>query len=404
MKFHYQARNKNGELQVGFVEAPTREQAANILTSHELFVLSIESAEKRGMRDSVLGFINRVKQKDVMVFARQLATLVESEVPLGDALHTLQKQITNPVLKEVAFQLFQDVESGLAFSQALNKHREVFSDFFVSMVRSAEVTGRLEQALVFLADYLEKETQWRSKITSALIYPIILLVLFAVVGSIMVAVVFPKIESVFVESNITLPIFSRVVFSIGQFITSWWWVIILGIMGLVFVIMDYVRSDEGKAIMGDVVLRLPVFGKLFQRIYITRFAQSFSVLIQGGIPVIQAIEIAGDTITNVVYKDVFHRIADGVREGALFSQQLLMYPRLFPEMVGQMTAIGETTGRLDAIMLKIADFYGREADAMLSNLSELLQPILVMIMGILVAVLFASILTPIYNLAQSFTL
>jgi len=172
----------------------------------------------------------------------------------------------------------------------------------------------------------------------------------------------------------------------------------------IFIAFDYIRSDEGKAVLGEITLRLPVFGKLFKKIYITRFAQSFSVLIQGGIPVTQAIEIAGDTISNAAYKDAFRHIAQGVREGGLFSQLLLSYTKFFPEMVGQMTAIGETTGRIDAIMLKIADFYGREANNMLGNLSELLQPVLVAIMGILVAVLFASILTPIYNLAQSFTM
>lgn len=404
MKFKYQARNKNGELQVGFVEAPSKEAAVGILTRHELFVLSIESEEKGGLRNTVLNLVNRVKVKDIMIFTRQLATLIESEVPLGDALHILHKQITNPVLQEVVFQLFQDIESGLALSQALERHKDVFSDFFVNMIRSAEVTGRLEQSLLFLADYLEKESQWRGKLTNALIYPIILLVLFLVVGGIMVAVVFPKIEAVFTESNVQMPVFSQIVFSLGTFVAQWWWLLLLGLGVLLFISFDYFRSNEGKAVLGEISLRLPIFGKLFRKIYITRFAQSFAVLIQGGIPVTQAIEIAGDTISNAAYKDVFHRIADGVREGGLFSQLLLSYSRFFPEMVGQMTAIGETTGRLDSIMLKIADFYGREANNMLENLSELLQPMLVAIMGILVAVLFASILTPIYNLAQSFTM
>ncbi len=404
MKFKYQARNKNGELQVGMVEAANRDAATQVLTRHELFVLSIESAESSGLRGTVFNFVNRVKRKDIMVFARQLATLVESEVPLGDALNVLQRQITNPVLKEVTIQLYQDIQAGLSFSQALDKHRDVFSDFFVSMVHSAEVTGRLEQALVFLADYLEKEAQWQSKITSALIYPIILLVLFIIVGGIMVAVVFPKIQATFVESGVDMPVFSKVVFSLGGFIAQWWWILLLGIFGAVFVAVDYLRSEEGKTVVGEIVLRLPIFGKLFRKIYITRFSQSFAVLIQGGIPVTQAIEIAGDTIANVAYKEAFHAIADGVREGALLSQLLLANPKLFPDMVGQMTAIGETTGRLDAIMLKIADFYGREADSMLGNLSELLQPLLVAIMGVLIATLFASILTPIYNLAQTFSM
>ncbi len=404
MKFKYQARNKNGELQVGMVEASNRDTAVQILSHHELFVLSIESAESSGLRGTVFNFINRVKRKDIMVFARQLATLVQSEVPLGDALNLLQRQVTNPVLKEVTIQLYQDIQAGLSFSQALDKHRDVFSDFFISMVHSAEVTGRLEQALIFLADYLEKEAQWQGKITSALIYPVILLILFVIVGGIMVAVVFPKIEATFVESGVQMPVFSRVVFSLGGFLAQWWWILLLGIFGAVFIAMDYFRSEEGKTVLGEITLRLPIFGKLFRKIYITRFSQSFAVLIQGGIPITQAIEIAGDTISNVAYKEAFRSIADGVREGALFSQLVLANPKLFPDMVGQMAAIGETTGRLDVIMLKIADFYGREADSMLSNLSELLQPLLVAIMGVLIATLFASILSPIYNLAQSFTM
>jgi type IV pilus assembly protein PilC len=404
MKFKYQARNKNGELQVGIVDAPSKDAAVGVLNSHELYVLSMESQETKGLRNTVFNLVNRVKTKDVMVFARQLATLVESEVPLGDALRILQRQVSNPILREVTLQLFQDIESGLALSQALDRHKDVFSDFFVSMVRSAEVTGRLEQSLLFLADYLEKEAEWKGKIINALIYPVILLVLFLVVGGIMVVVVFPKIQSVFVESNVQMPIFSRIVFSAGGFVAQWWWLLLLGLGMFIFIAFDYIRSDEGKAVLGEITLRLPVFGKLFKKIYITRFAQSFSVLIQGGIPVTQAIEIAGDTISNAAYKDAFHHIAQGVREGGLFSQLLLSYTKFFPEMVGQMTAIGETTGRIDAIMLKIADFYGREANNMLGNLSELLQPVLVAIMGVLVAVLFASILTPIYNLAQSFTM
>lgn len=404
MKFKYQARNKSGELQVGMVEAPNRDSAVQVLTGHELFVLSIESAENVGLRGTIFNFVNRVKSKDIMVFARQLATLVQSEVPLGDALNLLQRQVTNPVLKEVTIQLYQDIQAGLSFSQALDKHRDVFSDFFVSMVRSAEVTGRLEQALIFLADYLEKEAQWQGKITSALIYPIILLVLFIIVGGVMVAVVFPKIEATFVESGVEMPVFSKVVFSLGGFIAQWWWLLAIGIFGAIFIAMDYFKSKEGRAVLGEITLRLPIFGKLFRKIYITRFSQSFAVLVQGGIPITQAIEIAGDTISNLAYREAFHSIANGVREGALLSQLLLANPKLFPDMVGQMTAIGETTGRLDAIMLKIADFYGREADSMLGNLSELLQPLLVAFMGVLIATLFASILTPIYNLAGSFTM
>jgi type IV pilus assembly protein PilC len=402
MKFKYQARNKNGELQVGFVDAASKDAAVSVLTSHDLFVLSIASAERRGLQDSAFRFINRVKLKDLMIMTRQLATLIESELPLGDALKILHQQTRNVLLKEAVFGIYQDVESGLSLSQALERQRPIFSDFYVSMIRSAEVTGRLEQSLQFMALYLEKEVQWKGKVTNAMIYPAVLVVLFIVVMFLMVVLVFPKIEPIFAESNLELPMISKIVFSFGKFAVSWWWAMLLVVIGSVFILIDYFRSQEGKAVGGQLLLQLPIFGKLYSKMYITRFSQSLSVLIKGGIPVTQAIEVAGDTIDNVVYRELFSEMARQVREGALFSQSLLARERFFPPMVGQMVAVGETTGRLDEMMLKIADFYEKEVNDIVGNLSELIQPILITVIGGLVGVLFASILMPIFNLAQSF--
>jgi type IV pilus assembly protein PilC len=402
MKFKYQARNKTGELQVGFVEGPTKEVVASILTTHELFVLSLESAEKKGVRDKFFGFFNRVKIKDLMVFTRQLATLLESEMPLNSALQSLYQQTPKPALKESVFQILQDVESGLSLSQAFERQHPIFSDFYVNMVRSAEVTGRLEEAMVFLASYIEREAKWKGKISTAMIYPAVLLALFVVVAGIMVAVVFPKIQPVFEESNVQLPFISQALLSSGSFITQWWWVVILIVAGVIFVVVDYFKSNEGKAVGNQIILVLPVFGELFRKIYIARFAQSLSVLIKGGIPITQSIEIASSTIGNVVYEEVLKSVAEGVREGSLFSNLLSSYPKYFPLMVGQMAAIGETTGRVDEMMSRIADFYDNEVNDMMANLSELIQPMLILIIGVLVGLLFASILLPIYNLAQSF--
>jgi type IV pilus assembly protein PilC len=401
-KFKYQARNKTGELQVGFVEGPTKESAANTLTSHELFILSLESAEKKRVSQKLFGFLNRVKVKDLMVFTRQLSTLLESEMPLNSALQSLYQQTQNTALKEAVFQILQDVESGLALSQAFERQKPIFSDFYVSMVRSAEVTGRLEEAMIFLASYIEREAKWRGKILTAMIYPAVLLALFVVVAGIMVAIVFPKIQPVFEESNVKLPWISQMLLSSGKFVTDWWWVVILIIAGIIFVIVDYFKSKEGKAVGNQIILVLPVFGELFRKIYIARFAQSLSVLIKGGIPITQAIEIASSTMGNVVYDEILKSIAEGVREGALFSNLLASYPKYFPIMVAQMAAVGETTGRVDEMMNRVADFYDNEVNDMMANLSELIQPILILIIGVLIGLLFASILLPIYNLAQSF--
>jgi len=402
MKFKYQARNKTGELQVGFVEAPTKEGAMNILTSHELFILSLESAEKKSIFDSLTQVFRRVKIKDLMVFTRQLATLLESEMPLNSALESLYQQTSNPILKEAVFQILQDVESGLSFSQALERQYPIFSEFYVSMIRSAEVTGRLEEAMSFLAFYMEREAKWRGKIVNALIYPAILLGLFFVVAGIMVTIVFPKIQPVFTESNVQLPLATKIIFYGGQLISDWWWIVLLVIGGIIFILVDYFKSAEGKAVGNQLVLIMPIFGELFKKIYIARFCQSLSVLIKGGIPITQAIEIASSTINNLVYEEVLNKIAQGVRDGALFSQLLLENTKYFPILVSQMAAVGETTGRIDEMMAKIADFYDSEVNDMMANLSELIQPILILIIGVLVAILFASILLPIYNMAQTF--
>jgi len=402
MKFKYQARNKNGEMQVGNVEAPTKDAALSILLNHDLFVLSIQSEKRSGFSKRLSDIFNRVKTKDLMVFTRQLATLIESELPLDNALRTLHQQTTNPILKEAVFQVARDVESGLALSQALERQKPIFSDFYVSMIRSAEVTGRLEEAMVFLAGYMEKEAEWKSRITNAMIYPALLLGIFLIVALVMVVVVFPKITPVFEESNVELPLVSKLLLGAGQFVLNWWWVLILLVAGIGFVIVDYFRSNEGKAVGGQILLGMPVLGDLFRKMYIARFAQSMNVLIRGGIPLTQSIEIAASTIGNVVYEEALMSVASGVREGALLSQLIMSYQKYFPTMVGQMTAVGETTGRIDEMMGKISTFYEAEVNDMMSNLSELLQPILILVIGVGVALLFASILLPIYNLAQSF--
>jgi type IV pilus assembly protein PilC len=402
VKFQYQARNQQGQLQVGNVEAPDKKAAVQILTGHNLYVLSIESAKQQSISERVVRAFNRVKAKDLMVFTRQLATLIESEMPLDNALQSLYRQTKNTLLKESIFGIIQDIESGLSLSQALERQKPIFSEFYVSMIRSAEVTGRLEEAMQFLADYMEKEAQWRSKMVSALIYPIILLALFIVVALVMVVVVFPKIAPVFQESGVELPFITTALLSSGQFILQWWWVFVLVLIGFVFIAIDYLKSREGRAVMSQFILVMPVFGTLFKKIYITRFARSFGVLIKGGIPMTQAIEIAADTIGNVIYRELLSAIAQGVREGAMFSQLLVQETKYFPVMVGQMAAVGESTGRLEQMMGRVASFYDEEINDTMANLGELIQPMLILVIGLLVGLLFASILLPIYNLAQSF--
>ena len=402
MKFRYNARTQQGELQTGFVEATNREAAAGILTGHNLFVLSLESSEKRHRYDFITGIFNRVKISDLMIFTRQFATLMESKVPLNTVLKTLYKQTNNQILKEAVFQISSDIGAGLSLSQAMERQKGIFSEFYLNMIRSAEITGRLEEAAQFLADYLEKESIWKSKIRSAMIYPVIVIIMFIAVAGIMVVVVFPQIAPVFEETGMDLPVLTKIFLGAGSFIIQWWWAVLLILAVFIFVIADYFHTPEGEAVLDEISVKVPIIGNLFKKLYISRFAESTNILIKGGIPITQAIGISANAIGNVVYRDILLEMAEGVRGGELLSDLLAKNEYYFPILVSQMVAIGEGTGRLDYILSKVSDFYTREVNDALNNLVELIQPILIAGIGVLIGLLFASILIPIYNLVQAF--
>ncbi len=401
MKFSYKARTKEGELQVGTIEAASREAAVNILISHALFVLSVEVIKEDEWYSRLSDFFERVKTADLMIFTRQFATLLASQVPLGDSLRNLYEQTTQPVLKQIISEISNDVDSGFSLSQALARHPGTFSEFYVNMVRSAEVTGRLGEILDFLADYLENQSILINKVRNALIYPAFIIGLFFVVAMVMVTMVLPQIEPIFKESNLSLPFFTQVLIATGTFVENWWLAILIALVIGVLLLIDYIRSKEGKVVMDEISLRLPIFGKLFQYLYISRFAESSRVLIQGGLTIPQAIEISSHTIGNSVYGDILHEAAQNIRKGQLLSQAL-KNAAYFPPLVSQLIAVGESTGRLEGLLSKISDYYRRQVEDKVSNLVELIQPILLVVVGGLVAILFASILLPLYNLTQTF--
>jgi len=401
MKFSYKARTKEGELQVGNVEAGTREAAVNVLLGHGLYVLTLDSAGGMKWYGRILEFFRRVRVTDIMVFTRQFATMLASQVPLSDSLANLYRQTSHPILKETIAEVAGDVDAGFSLSQALERHTGVFSEFYINMVKSAEVTGRLSEVLSFLADYLEKQATLVAKVKNALIYPVIVIGLFLVVVVIMVSFVLPQITPIFEEANIELPTFTRVLLSAGQFMSEWWWAVGIIFLLFILVIIDYFQTKEGKVVLDELSLIVPVVGPLFQKLYIARFAESSRVLIKGGLTIPQSIEISSHTIGNAVYRDRLHDVSDRIRKGELLSKALETMPE-FPPLVSQLIAVGEQTGRLEQLLEKITDFYTREVDDIVNNLVVLIQPALMVVIGIMVAILFASILLPIYNLSQAF--
>ena len=402
MKFKYTARTQGGELQTGFVEGVNREAAYNILIGNNLYLLSLESSEVPHWYDPVVNFLKKVKKKDVMIFTRQFAVLLGAKISLGDSLKNVYKQTANLALREAIGEVSSDVDSGLSLSQALERHGEIFSNFYISMVRSAEITGRVDEVVNYLADYLEKEYVFGTKIKGALTYPVIVFALIFVVAGIMVGFVFPQLTPVFKEANLELPLFTRIFLFLGEFIAQWWLVLLIFLAMISISLANYFKSSEGKVVFDEIAVKLPVFGNLFRQTYIARFAESASVLIKGGIPVAQALEISSHTVGSIVYRDSIKDLADAVREGVLLSNALEQNSNYFPSLVSQMVAVGESTGQLDALLSRVADFYTREAGETIDNLVELIQPALMIIMGIAVGILFAAVLLPMYGLVQAF--
>lgn len=402
MRFQYTARLKSGETQEGNVYADSRDEALRILEGHELYVLALQEVRLPKWYTNLVAFFNRVRRKDVMIFTRQLAAMLEAGMPLADALRILYRQTRNQYFKEVIFDMSTDIDAGLSFSQALARRGEIFSDFYVNLVRSAEVTGRVQEVMNFLADYLEEQLVLIGKIRSAMVYPAFVSSLFAVVVAILLGLVFPQIGPIFTESGADLPFVTEFFLNLGTFIANWWIALIIAFITLLVVVIDYFRSKEGRLVWDVIVLRLPVFGPLFGKVYIARFAEGMRILIKGGIPITDALEISAKTIGSATYAEEVLMIAQSVRGGELLSNTLQSRPDYFPNLVSQMVAVGENTGRTEDMFERIGTFYTREVNDVVKNLVELIQPVLMVVLGVLVGALFASLLVPIYNLVQVF--
>lgn len=389
-------------MQVGNVEAANRNAAFNILNSHDLYILSLDEIRTDRFMSSFFNLFNRVRKVDVMIFTRQFATMLEAKIAINDALKNLQTQTKNANLKEAIYLIAEDIDSGLSLSQAFDRQNHIFSEFYVNLVQSAEVTGRVEEVMGFLADFLEKELSLLSRVRNALIYPIFVLMLFFVVAGILVAFVFPQLAPIFQETSVQIPAMTSLLLSSGQFVAKWWVVILVVLIGLAAALFQYFQGKEGREVFDQISLRMPFIGGLFKKIYVARFSESISVLIKGGIPIAQAIEISGHAIGSSIYQESLHDIADEVRSGELLSASISKNETYFPPIVSQMVSIGEKTGKLEEMFDRISRFYTREIDSVVGNLVELIQPVLMIVLGVMVGVLFATILVPIYNLAQAF--
>lgn len=339
----------------------------------------------------------RVSLAEKAFFARQLATMVNSGLALDRAIAILAGQVKNKYLAQILEVVLADLEAGQTFSAAIAKHPKVFNRVFVNVVISGEAVGKLGDVLNQLAENLASESGFNSKIISALYYPIFVLVAMFIVGAILIIKVIPQLKSIFEEAEVQLPFVTRALINVSDFLVSYWWLTLLGIVGLVLIIRIFLASSTGKTVKDSLQINAP--GGIGKNLYMARFARTLGMLIQAGTPIIEAINITAEVINNGIYRDILKNAKNEVERGIPLSIPLGKSDD-FPSIVPQMILVGEQTGKLDQILINLAQYYENETDSKIKGLSSLFEPIMIVIVGGGVAFLVFSIIVPIYNIAQ----
>lgn len=402
MLFDYRARNKIGRIIRGAVEAETEAAALDILKDQDLSVISLEVKKREFLKAlKEIKIFARVPIRDLVIFSRQLSVMISAEVPIVQALRVLVWQTTNPTLKEIVVNLADEVEGGAKLSLALSRYPKVFSDFFVNIVRSGETTGKLDEVLEYLATQQEKDYDLISKIKGAMIYPVFILSALVAVGIVMMIFVIPKLTAVLKESGAELPLSTRILITTSDFMKGYWWLLLIIIVGIIIGIRYLISYPQGRKYWDFLKIKLPIFGQLFQKIYIIRFTRSFLTLITGGVEIVQSLKIVAEVIGNAVYRDLILKTIKEVEDGnpiiTIFAKSKEM-----PPMVTQMLGIGEQTGKINVILSKLTDFYSRELDNLVRNLVTIMEPLIMITMGVAVGIMVSAIILPMYNLATQF--
>ena len=397
--FDYIAVNEDCEEVQGVVDSANSDVAIETLTDQGFLVLSLKSREEKKGFSTEITLFQRVKTKDVVIFTRQLAVMISATLPVVQALRILVNQIESVSLKIIVSEVADAVDGGSRLSEALAKHPKVFSNFYVSMVRSGETAGKLDEVLNYLADQMEKDFDLISKTKGAMIYPAFILFGLVIVGFVMMVFVVPKLTEILEETGAELPLTTKILVSTSDFFSSFWWLFILVVAGAFIGLKYYRKTNAGKKQMDYLVLKTPIFGPLiFQKMYLVRFTRSLSTLLTGGVSLTEALKITADIVGNAVYKDAIeqtiHEVEDGNSIATVFRSS-----EVVPNMVAQMLSVGEQTGRLDTVLNKLSDFYAREVDNAVSNLVTLIEPLILMLMGLAVGVMVSAILLPMYNMA-----
>jgi type IV pilus assembly protein PilC len=401
MLFKYTAVGKTGVSQDGSIDAINIDVAINSLQRRDLVISSIHPVdEPNHFVTKYLSFMNGVKTKDIVMLSQQISTLFEAQVSALKVFRLLASETESKALASILNQVADDLQAGTSISKAMAKHPKVFSSFYVSMVVSGEETGHLDEVFVFLAEYIDRTYAMNSKARNALIYPAFVVVTFIAVMVLMLTMVIPKISDILLSSGQEIPLYTRAVLGVSSFFTNYGIFLLAAIVVGAFFLFRYVRTKGGRVAMDHFKIAIPFVGDFFKKLYLARIADNWSTSLASGITMVRSLELSASVVDNVVYKAILEETVVSVKGGASVSDSLSKYPEI-PGIIVQMIKVGEETGELGSILKTMAKFYQREVNAAIETLIGLIEPVMIVFLGVAVGILLASVLIPIYNVAGS---
>ncbi len=401
--YTYRVRDRQGKVITGTLEADSEASVSQRLRQMGYFVIGIAEEKPAALKKEIHIFKPKVKPKDLTVFTRQFATMINAGLPLVKCLSILSEQTENPVLAEVVLDVQHEVEMGRSLSEGLSKHPDIFKELYTSMVKAGEIGGVLDDVLLRIATTLESENEIRRRIKSAMTYPAAMFIVSIILLIVMLVFVVPTFEGMFKKMGAKLPFLTSAIINVSHFLGSWKGVIILILLGVgIYFLRRWMKTERGRRRVDALKLKLPIFGDLFHKMSMSRFARTLGTLVSSGVPILQALEITSNTVGNKLVSEAVDNVRLGVKEGESIARPLGQSP-LFPPMVTQMLAIGEETGALDTMLNKVSDFYDSEISATVEALTSLLEPLLIVFLGAVVGVIVISLYMPIFSLIQQFS-
>ena len=398
MLFKYHAIDQDGHERDGTIEAPSKDVAISALQRRNLIISVIESAEKRSLFDINISFFSGISNKDIVILSRQIATLFEAQVSVLRIFRLLAAEVDNKQLSIILSAIGDDLQGGSPISKALSRHPKVFSVFYVNMVHAGEESGKLSETFVYLADYLDRSYSIISKTENALIYPAFVIAVFFGVMTLMLTMVIPKISAVLLDSGQAIPIYTKIVIGFSNFFVNYGIFVLIALVAFVFYLIQLWRTEHGRFVLDNLKLSVPYVGDLYKKLYLARIADNFSTMLLSGVSVVEAIEITGSVVDNSVYNDILKKVGADVKGGSSISDALGRHPEI-PGIMVAMTKVGEETGELGKILSTLAKFYNREVVNAVDTLVNLIEPIMIVLLGLGVGILLSAVLLPIYNLA-----